>query len=493
MKMTQTDAQLLERYARNGSEDAFAEIVRRHLNLVFSAALRQVRQPQLAEEITQSVFVDLARQATKLAPKTILSAWLYQVTRRTAIDVIRRESRRQLREQVAHELNAMNAPDTDWTQVEPLLEEGMDTLEERERAALLLRYFERKSLAEVGAALGINEDAARKRVSRSVERLREFLVRRGVSVSALGLTATITTNAIQAAPAALGPAIISAALISGTTAAVSATAVSKIIAMTTIQKALLATTLIAAAAGVYEAHEASNARAQLMAAQQQGNSLSNQIDELTRQRDELAGQLASAKDEKPKSGNEVLRLRNEVGQLRTRLAAASRVRREEAASNKTDDETKAERLAEDAARSEAIAKMNYARQWLIAFMIYADHNQGQFPTNFAQADPFLDQSAKTEHDLKPGEFPPSGIKYGLVPDNYEMTYQGSLQAITNPSQRIVLREKQPEQTEDGGYVRTYGFADGHTEVHKGAAIRNPDETGFETWEAERGFVAGRQQ
>jgi RNA polymerase sigma factor (sigma-70 family) len=494
MKMTQTDAQLLERYARNGSEDAFAEIVRRHLNLVFSAALRQVRQPQLAEEITQSAFVDLARQATKLAPKTILSAWLYQVSRRTAIDVIRRESRRQLREQVAHELNAMNAPDTDWTQVEPLLEEGMDTLEERERAALLLRYFERKSLAEVGAALGINEEAARKRVNRSVERLREFFVRRGVSVSGIGLTATITANAIRAAPAALGPAIISATLVSGTTAVVSATAISKIIAMTTIQKALFATTLVAAAAGVYEAREASNARTQLVAAQQQGNSLSNQIDELTRQRDDLSGQLASAKDGKTKSaGNELLRLRNEVGQLRTQLAAASRQRREESAPVKTNEKDENAVTPEEAMKREAIAKMNYARQWLTAFMIYADHNQGQFPTNFAQADPFLDQSAKTEHDLKPGEFPPSGIKYGLVPDNYEMTYQGSLQAITNPSQRIVLREKQPEQTEDGGYVRTYGFADGHTEVHKGAAIRNPDETGFETWEAERGFVAGRQQ
>src|ERR1043166_4612428 len=158
--MTQSDAQLLGRYVRDGSEDAFAEIVRRHLNLVYSAALRQVRQPQFAEEITQSAFVDLARQARRLVPDTILSAWLYQVTRRTAIDVIRRESRRQKREQAAHELTeltAMNASDTDWTQIEPLLEEGMDALEEKERAALLLRFFEQKSLSEVGAALGINE------------------------------------------------------------------------------------------------------------------------------------------------------------------------------------------------------------------------------------------------------------------------------------------------------------------------------------------------
>src|SRR5215470_17379693 len=115
--MTQSNAQLLERYVRDRSEEAFAEIVRRHLNLVFSAALRQVLQPQLAEEVTQSVFVDLARQAKSLAPDTILSAWLYQVTRRTAIDVIRRESRRQIREQVAHELTTMNAPDTDWTSI----------------------------------------------------------------------------------------------------------------------------------------------------------------------------------------------------------------------------------------------------------------------------------------------------------------------------------------------------------------------------------------
>src|SRR5437660_698514 len=148
--MTQTDAQLLERYIWDRSEDSFAEIVRRHLNLVFSAALRQVRQTQLAEEITQSVFVDLAQQARRLTPNSILSAWLYQVTRRTAIDVIRRESRRQIREQVAHELTAMNAPDTDWTHIEPLLEEGMDSLAAKERTACLLRYFQSKSLSEVG-------------------------------------------------------------------------------------------------------------------------------------------------------------------------------------------------------------------------------------------------------------------------------------------------------------------------------------------------------
>src|SRR5438552_18003062 len=118
--MSDTDLELLRRYHRQHAEDAFAELVRRHLGLVYSAALRQVRSPQLAEEVTQSVFIDLARNATKLKPDTILTAWLYQVTRRTAIDVIRREASRQLREQIAADMNAMNATAPDWTHIEPL-------------------------------------------------------------------------------------------------------------------------------------------------------------------------------------------------------------------------------------------------------------------------------------------------------------------------------------------------------------------------------------
>src|SRR5882757_8196320 len=161
--MSDTDLQLLARYTRNQAEDAFAEIVRRHLDLVHSAALRQVCSPQLAEEVAQSVFTDLARNARRLAPDTILTAWLYQVTRREAIDVARREARRQLREQIATEMNAMNATDADWTHIAPLLDEAMHALDDTDRAAVLLRYFENKSLREVGATLGTSDDAAQKR------------------------------------------------------------------------------------------------------------------------------------------------------------------------------------------------------------------------------------------------------------------------------------------------------------------------------------------
>src|SRR6266480_1766037 len=113
--MTTSDLDLLQQYTRQRSEEAFAALVRRHLNLVYSAALRQVRSPQLAEEVAQSVFTDLARNVAKLKRHTILTAWLYQVTRRTAIDVVRRESRRQCREHIATEMNAINATDDSGT------------------------------------------------------------------------------------------------------------------------------------------------------------------------------------------------------------------------------------------------------------------------------------------------------------------------------------------------------------------------------------------
>ena len=159
-----SDLELLQDYARNQSEDSSSALVNRHLNLVYSAALRQVRSPQLAEEVAQAVFMDLSQSAATLRPDTILTAWLYQVTRRSAADVVRRESRRQLREQVATEMNTMNAAASDWTHRTRCSTKPCTRSMTPTAAAVLLRYFENKSLREVGAALGSNEDAARKRV-----------------------------------------------------------------------------------------------------------------------------------------------------------------------------------------------------------------------------------------------------------------------------------------------------------------------------------------
>ncbi|HEX3797581.1 MAG TPA: sigma-70 family RNA polymerase sigma factor [Verrucomicrobiae bacterium] len=309
--MTISDLDLLRQYTRKNSETAFAELVSRHLNLVYSAALRQVRSPQLAEEVAQSTFTDLAQNATRLAADTVLSAWLYQVSHRTAIDVVRREARRQLREQIATEMNSMNATDADWTAIAPLLDDAMHALDETDRTAILLRYFENKSLREVGLALGTSDDAAQKRVSRAVERLREFFSQRGVVAGASALAIILSANAVQAAPTGLSTTIATTA-VAGTAlaTATATTTVAAKIAMTTIQKALVtAVIIVAVGAGIHQAQRAAKLQTQLDTLQQQqdtaasaGNdalaSLRSQIDSLTSQNADLTRSIAQANADK---------------------------------------------------------------------------------------------------------------------------------------------------------------------------------------------------
>ncbi len=318
LKMNDTDLQLLARYAQHHAEDAFAEIVRRHIGLVYSAARRQVRSPQLAEEVTQSAFTDLARNARCLAPDTLLTAWLYQVTRRTAIDVIRREARRQLREQIATEMNALNADigtgcEPVWKDIEPLLDEAMAALDATDRAAVLLRYFENKSLREVGQRLGVSDDAAQKRVSRAVERLREFFAKRGVTVGAGGLVVVISANAVQAAPVGLIAAITTASLAGTVTAATIATTTTMhLITMKFI--AATVTAALTAGAGTYfvQQREASRLRSE-------NQNLIVHQEAMTRERDDATRRLAALRDENERlneNTSDLLRLRGEVTRLR---------------------------------------------------------------------------------------------------------------------------------------------------------------------------------
>jgi RNA polymerase sigma factor (sigma-70 family) len=319
--MKPTDLELLERYSKEGSEEAFSELVHRHLDLVYSAALRQVHSPQLAEEVAQSVFTDLSRGAQRMKSDTVLTAWLYQVTRRTAVDVVRRESRRQLREQLAVELTDMNAHPSLWSQIEPLVEEAMENLEPVERTAILLRYFEQRSLREVGQTLGTSEDAAQKRVSRAVERLREFLSQRGVTVGASALVLALSANAVQSAPLGLVTSISSGVTASGAALhSVTTFGATKALAMTTLQKVIIVAALTGAAGvALYENHQASAAREQLQASQQRENPLKEQLSQTTQERDEAATQLAALREENDAlRGNaaELPKLRAEVARLR---------------------------------------------------------------------------------------------------------------------------------------------------------------------------------
>jgi RNA polymerase sigma factor (sigma-70 family) len=221
--MVTDDMALVQEYAQSNSEQAFGALVSRHVNLVYSVALRQVRDPHLAEEIAQNVFIILSRKAKSLSPKTILSGWLCRTARYISADTLKTLRRRQSREQESQMQSISNDSDpAAWNQIAPLLDEALNCLDEREHDAVVLRFFDGKQLKQVGAQMGTSEDAARMRVNRGLEKLRKFFVKRGVTLSATVITGAVATNSVQAAPAGLA-ATIAAAAFSGaaiTTAAV---------------------------------------------------------------------------------------------------------------------------------------------------------------------------------------------------------------------------------------------------------------------------------
>ncbi len=213
------DHELLAEYARTESEAAFATLVARYVNLVHSAAWRFTGNPHHAEEITQAVFVILARKAGGLRRGTVLSGWLYQTARLTAANFVKGEIRRQKREQEAFMQSTLTESDpAAWEQIAPLLDEAMGCLGETDRNAVVLRFFENKTARQVAAALRLSEAAAHKRVDRALEKLRHFFFKRGVALPAAVVTTAITANSVQAAPVALAKSVTAVAMAKGAAA-----------------------------------------------------------------------------------------------------------------------------------------------------------------------------------------------------------------------------------------------------------------------------------
>jgi len=319
----QSDSQLLRAYAEQRSEPAFAELVSRHVDLVCSAAVRMVCDSHLAQDVTQGVFVALAKNAIHLTDRPVLSGWLHRTAQNIAANAVRTDVRRRAREREAAAMNELHStePDASWEHIAPHLDAALGELNDADRDAVLLRYFERKSAREMAQTLGISNDAAQKRVSRAVERLREFFAKRGVTVGTGGLVVVISANAVQAAPVGLAVTISTAAAIAGTTLATTATATAiKTIAMTTLQKTIVTATIAAAVGtGIYQAHKVSKLQTHVGTLQQQQAPLTEQIQQLQSERDEATRQLASLRDENERlnrNTGELLRLRGEVGLLR---------------------------------------------------------------------------------------------------------------------------------------------------------------------------------
>jgi RNA polymerase sigma factor (sigma-70 family) len=323
----QSDIQLLKEYADEKREGAFRELVARHTDFVYSAALRQVNSPDLACDVAQSVFTDLARKAQSVVEKrpegNSLAGWLHRSTRYAALNHLRDTRRREANERLAMEqliINSESAPD--WDLIRPVLDEALDSLGDEDRAALLLRYFENKSLREVGEALGTSDDTAQKRVSRATERLREFFSKRKVTIGASGLVVAISANSVQAAPAGLAAAISTAALAGTAVTTLTALTATKTIAMTLLQKTVVTAALaLVAGVAIYQAHQASQLREQNQALQQQLAPLVDQMQQFQRERDQATNQLAGLSEalalaKKNQNPSDVLKLRSEVTTLR---------------------------------------------------------------------------------------------------------------------------------------------------------------------------------
>jgi RNA polymerase sigma factor (sigma-70 family) len=223
--MVNDDIALLREYARQNSEEAFAALIAHHINLVYSVALRQVRDPHLAEEITQAVFIILARKADSLGDKTILPGWLCRTARYASANALTIQRRRQHREQEAYMQSILNEAEPTheetWNQIAPLLDGAMEQLGQKDHDALVLRFFENKTFAEVGTTLGASEDAAKMRVNRALEKLRKIFTKRGVSSTTAIIAGTISANSVQAAPVALAKSVTAVAIAKGAAASAS--------------------------------------------------------------------------------------------------------------------------------------------------------------------------------------------------------------------------------------------------------------------------------
>ena len=459
--MITEDAELLRRYALEGSQDAIGELIRRHVDLVYSAALRLVNgDAHRAHDVTQQVFVELARQAKRLLGHPAPVGWLYTTTRFVALRAVRAEQRRHAREQEANIMNELlrePGPEPDWMVLGPVLEQAMHELGEQDRLAVLLRYFQNQSLKDVGLALGLNENAARMRVERALEKLRSAFAKRGIATTS-ALAATLAANAVQLAPPGLAATLTAAA---GATATTGAFTLLKIMTATQLKIGLSALVVAGAVTALVIQRQTQE---ELRAANE---ALAQQLAKLKSDNESLSNRLAFAGDAQRLSADqldELLKLRGESRLLKSQLAAAKA--QTQAAAGATPPPP-----AADAAKLQTQAEMRKLKnaKYLVAAAMFgfSEHHGEQFPTNWEQTTSYFDQWERS--GLVPGDVMPDTLAdFNALTNQFELAYQGAtsnLYGATNFGDIIVVREKQPWQSPDGKWLKIYGFADGHSEIH----------------------------
>jgi RNA polymerase sigma factor (sigma-70 family) len=444
------DAELLRHFAATNSEDAFAELVKRHVNLVYSAARRQVNGDEhLAKDVAQTVFTDLAQKAGSLARRESLTGWLYTSVHFAAAKIIRGENRRRGREEkFMRETISENAPETDWQKIRPALDDAMHDLKESDREAILLRYFENRQFAEVGAKLGLNENAARMRVERALEKLRGILTKRGLT-TATALASAISANAVQVAPAGLAATLTTTSI---ATVGTGTFTLLKIMTATKLKLGLSAILVASAATALVVQHQTQNTL------RGENQSLQQQIAQLKTDNANFSNPLANVGDSKKLPDdqfNELLKLRGEVGVLRRQVAGLGKLREEnQQLRNEVMASQPQVRLPTQAQTEwHTTNSMNAARLIELGMIMFAGDNSNQFPTNFSQFSNLTDGMTNQTS--------------GIGTEAFEFINAG-LEDNQNARDKIILREQMPFRTPEGKWARTYGFGDGHVEVQVSA-------------------------
>jgi RNA polymerase sigma factor (sigma-70 family) len=319
-ELKMTDSQkLLADYVKNGSEPAFRELVARYLNLVHSAAIRLAGgDAHLAEDVAQTVFVDLARMAGGLSSEVMLGGWLHRHTCYVAAKTMRAERRRQSRERQAVAMSSLNDhSEANLAQLTPFLDDAINRLGARDRTAIMLRFFEQRDLRSVGQALGSNEDAAQKRVARALEKLRALLKKRGVALSVAALGTALNSEAVAAAPAGLAASICGVALASAASGGGAALILLKLMSLTKLKVGVLSALLLAGVATplVIQYQSENKLREQLASFRQQADAAA----QLKLENERLSNLLAQAGDAQARSNGqsrELQRLRRDAAKLR---------------------------------------------------------------------------------------------------------------------------------------------------------------------------------
>lgn len=322
--------QWLRDWAEHRSEEAFSRIVAAHIDFVYSVALRKVAgNSGLAADIAQTVFADLARKASTLRAKGSIAGWLHRHTCLTAATALRAEIRRRAREQTAAAMQAIenSSADLEWSRLSPLLDDAVNALNESDRQAILLRFYERCDLQSVGSILGVGEDAAQKRVTRALDKLRHWLSKEGVTSTTAALAVALGTQSIGAAPIGLASTITSAAVVTTSVSAAGTSALAFLEFMTHTKAKFAVGVAIAAVFATplvwqEKAIAAIRAENRMLTAQIELRELRPEDQSRSNDRSGVGEAMTGSKRDR----TELLRLRDEVASIRARLEEARTAR-----------------------------------------------------------------------------------------------------------------------------------------------------------------------